>query len=76
MTTHLNSTLPARLPKRALMFSIRLTESEQNKIDALARQLNLPSSFMARHFILEAVAHHSAEQAEDVELEGQDAGTK
>ena len=76
MTTHLNSTLPARQPKRALMFSIRLTESEQNKIDALARQLNLPSSFMARHFILEAVAHHSAEQAEDVELEGQDAGTK
>lgn len=76
MTTHLNSTLPARQPKRALMFSIRLTESEQNKIDTLARQLNLPSSFMARHFILEAVAHHSAEQTEDVELEGQDAGPK
>jgi hypothetical protein len=44
MTTHLNSTLPARQPKRALMFSIRLTESEQNKIDALARQLTKPPS--------------------------------
>jgi predicted transcriptional regulator len=58
MTTNLNSTLPERQPKRALMFSIRLTEAEQNEIDALAKRLKLPSSFMARHFILEAVNHH------------------
>jgi hypothetical protein len=58
MTTHLNSTLPERQPKRALMFSIRLTEAELGEIDALAQRLKLPSSFMARHFILEAVKHH------------------
>jgi hypothetical protein len=53
-----------------------LTEAERHQIEALAQRLKLPDSFMARHFILEAVAHHSAEQAEDFELEGQDARTK
>lgn len=70
------STLPARQPRREYIFAIRLTEAERHQIEALAQRLKLPDSFMARHFILEAVAHHSAEQAEDVELEGQDAGTK
>lgn len=64
MTTQLNSTLPERHPKRALMFSIRLTESEQNEIEALAKHLKLPSSFMARHFILEAVQHHKSQMQE------------
>jgi predicted transcriptional regulator len=72
MTTQLNSTLPERQPKRALMFSIRLTKSEQDEIDALAKRLNLPSSFMARHFILEAVAYHrTARQGDRVEGETQ-----
>ena len=58
MSNQLNSTLPERRPKRTLMFSIRLTEAEQDEIDTLAKRLNLPCSFMARHFILEAVKHY------------------
>ena len=70
------STLPARQPKCNHIFAIRLTEAERHHIEALAQRLKLPDSFMARHFILEAVAHYSAEQAEDVELEGQNTGAK
>ena len=55
MTTNLNSTLPERQPIRALMFSIRLTEAEQGEIDALAKRLNLPSSFMAFRFCLDCI---------------------
>lgn len=69
MTTQLNSTLPERQPKRALMFSIRLTEAEQDEIDALAKRLNLPSSFMARHFILEAVKHHNTQIFQEAAVE-------
>jgi predicted transcriptional regulator len=69
MTTQLNSTLPERQPKRALMFSIRLTEAEQDEIDALARRLNLPSSFMARHFILEAVKYHKNQVMQEAAVE-------
>lgn len=69
MTTHLNSTLPERQPKRALMFSIRLTEAEQDEIEALAKKLNLPSSFMARHFILEAVKHHKTRITQETAVE-------
>jgi predicted transcriptional regulator len=69
MTTQLNSTLPERQPKRALMFSIRLTEAEQDEIDALAKRLKLPSSFMARHFILEAVKHHKSQFMQEAAVE-------
>jgi len=65
MTNSLNSTLPERQPKRALMFSIRLTEAEQNEIETLAKWLNLPSSFMVRHFILEAVQHHKNQMMQE-----------
>jgi hypothetical protein len=70
------STLPARQPRRKRIFAIRLTEAERDQIESLAQRLKLPGSFRARHFILEAVAHHSAEQAEDVAFEGQSAGAK
>jgi len=69
MTTQLNSTLPERQPKRALMFSIRLTEAEQDEIDTLAKRLKLPSSFMARHFILEAVKHHKSQFMQEAAVE-------
>ena len=69
MTTQLNSTLPERQPKRVSMFSIRLTEAEQDEIDTLANRLNLPSSFMARHFILEAVQHHKAQMSQEAAVE-------
>jgi hypothetical protein len=69
MTTHLNSTLPERQPKRTSMFSIRFTEAEQGEIETLAKQLNLPSSFMARHFILEAVKHHKNQVMQEAAVE-------
>lgn len=52
------STLPVRQPKRKRIFAIRLTDGERAEIEALAKQLKLPDSYMARHFILEAVAYH------------------
>ena len=65
----LQSTLPTLQPKRDLIFSIRLTEAEQSEIDQLAKRLNLPSSFMARHFILEAVAHHKNQLTQETALD-------
>ena len=64
------STLPARQSKRECIFAIRLTEAERDQIEALAQRLKLPDSFMARHFILEAVAHHSRVISGDAEIEG------
>lgn len=64
------STLPARQPKRKCIFAIRLTEAERSQIESLAQRLKLPDSFMARHFILEAVRHHSQVISGDAELEG------
>lgn len=55
-------TLPIRQPKRKRIFAIRLTDRERAEIETLAKQLKLPDSFMARHFILEAVAYHRAVQ--------------
>jgi predicted transcriptional regulator len=69
MTIQLNSTLPERQPKRSLMFSIRLTEAEQDEIDTLAKRLKLPSSFMAQHFILEAVKHHKSQITQEAAVE-------
>jgi hypothetical protein len=45
-------TLPIRQPKRKRIFAIRLTDRERAEIEALAKQLKLPDSFMARHFII------------------------
>lgn len=69
MTTQLNSTLPERQPTRASMFSIRLTEAEQNEIETLAKRRKRPSSFMARHFILEAVSYHKSQITQEVAVE-------
>lgn len=64
------STLPARQPRRECIFAIRLTEAERDQIEALAQRLKLPDSYMARHFILEAVAHHSVDRSEGTEVDG------
>jgi hypothetical protein len=64
------STLPARQPKRKYIFAIRLTDAERHQIETLAERLKLPDSFMARHFILEAVAHHSIDRSEGAEVDG------
>lgn len=71
MSDALISTLPERQPKRECIFSIRLTAAEQSAIETLAKRLNLPSSFMARHFILEAVAHHNARTREESPVEAE-----
>jgi hypothetical protein len=44
-------TLPVRQMTRKRIFAIRLTDRERAEIEALAKQLSLPDSFMARHFI-------------------------
>jgi hypothetical protein len=62
------STLPVRQITRKRIFAIRLTNRERAEIEALAKQLKLPDSYMARHFILEAVAYHRAiQRGEQVE---------
>lgn len=54
------TTLPTLQPKRTYTLSIRLTEVERAEIEALAERLKLPSSFLARHFILQAITHHQS----------------
>lgn len=51
-------TLPVRQVTRKRIFAMRLTDRERAEIEALAKQLRLPDSYMARHFILEAVRYH------------------
>lgn len=61
-------TLPVRQVRRKRIFAIRLTDRERAEIEALAKQLRLPDSYMARHFILEAVSYHrKAQRGERVE---------
>lgn len=69
MDKPLVSTLPVRQPKRKYIFAIRLTDTERRQIEALAQRLKLPDSFMARHFILEAVRHHSLDFPEGAEVD-------
>jgi hypothetical protein len=56
--------LPKKRQTRTLVFGIRLTHQERETIRAFARQINFPASEMARHFVLQAVAYHSARLAE------------
>lgn len=63
-------TLPVRQPKRKRIFAMRMTDEERARIEELAKHLNLPASYMARHFILEAVAYHATKQVEGSKIEG------
>lgn len=60
-------TVPALQPRRTYTLSIRLTEAERAEVEGLARRLNLPSSFMARHFILQAIAQYQLTEEAAVE---------
>ena len=51
-------TLPTAQPKRERIFSMRLTDTEREAIEALAKELNVPDSTLARHFVMEAVNYH------------------
>ncbi len=67
MQATLPITLPTLQPKRTYTLSIRLTEAERTVVEDLAGRLNLPSSFMARHFILQAIAQYP--QSEEAAVE-------
>jgi hypothetical protein len=62
-------TLPTRQSVRKRIFAIRLTDGERTQIEALAQRLKLPDSFMARHFILEAVAYHTQQITQEAALD-------
>ena len=62
-------TLPVRQVTRKRIFAMRLTDRERAEIEALAKQLKLPDSYMARHFILEAVRHHKNQITQEAAVE-------
>ena len=69
MDTPISPTLPTRQAVRKKIFAIRLTDGERSEIEALAKRLKLPDSFMARHFILEAVAYHTQQMTQEISLD-------
>ena len=62
-------TLPVRQVTRKRIFAMRLTDRERAEIEALAKQLRLPDSYMARHFILEAVRYHKSQIVQEAAVE-------
>jgi len=64
MDTQTPITLPKKRQTRNVIFIIRLTPDEREQIAAFARRINFPASEMTRHYVLQAVAYHSARLAE------------
>ena len=62
-------TLPVRQVTRKRIFAMRLTDRERAEIEALAKHLRLPDSYMARHFILEAVRYHKRQIMQEAAVE-------
>jgi hypothetical protein len=62
-------TLPVRQVTRKRIFAMRLTDAERAEIKVLAKQLKLHDSYMARHFILEAVKHHRSQMTQEAVIE-------
>ena len=62
-------TRPVSPVTRTNIFGIRLTDREQAEIKALAKHYRIPSSHMARHFILEAVAYHKISEQKELNIE-------
>jgi len=62
-------TLPVHQVTRKRIFAMRLTDRERAEIEALAKQLRLPDSYMARHFILEAVKHYKRQIMQEAAVE-------
>ncbi len=61
--------LPVQRVTRNRIFAMRLTDKERAEIEALAKQLKLPDSYMARHFILEAVRCHKNQMTQEATVE-------
>ncbi len=51
--------LPTRQPARTESLSIRLSPDENTAVEALAKRLHVPTSHMARHFLLQAVGFYA-----------------
>jgi hypothetical protein len=51
--------LPTREPARTDSLSIRLAPEERTAVESLAKRLHVPTSHMARHFLLQAVTYYS-----------------
>jgi hypothetical protein len=62
-------TLPVQHMTRKRIFAMRLTDRERAEIEALAKQLRLPDSNMARRFILEAVRYHKNQITQEAAVE-------
>lgn len=60
-------TLPPAQPPRDIYFCIRLSQIERSAISELAERLHLPASTLARHILLQAVAHLN--RVEEVAIE-------
>lgn len=69
MKQHSSTLPPEPQPNRERIFSMRLTDTERQSIETLAKRLNMPDSTLARHFVLEAVAFHS-QQTQEVAIDG------
>ena len=52
-------TPPQPQPKRKHIFSVRLTAAERKAIQQLARQMHVSSSYLARHFLMQAVDYYA-----------------
>ena len=70
MKQHSSTLPPEPQPNRERIFSMRLTDTERQSIETLAKRLNMPDSTLARHFVLEAVTFHSQQPQEEVAIDG------
>jgi hypothetical protein len=58
-------TIPTKQPIRTEIFAFRCTHEEQTAIFEFARQLDLPASQVARHYLLQAAAQYKTQNAEE-----------
>jgi len=58
-------TIPTKQPIRTEIFAFRVTPEEQAAIFELARQLDMPASQVARHYLLQAAAQFNVQRAKD-----------
>jgi hypothetical protein len=58
-------TIPTKQPTRTEIFAFRVTPEEQTAIFEFARQLDMPASQVARHYLLQAAAKYNVQRAEE-----------
>jgi len=65
MHTQQTLTIPTKQPIRTEIFAFRVTPEEQAAIFEFARQLDVPASQVARHYLLQAAAQYNVQRTED-----------